>query len=611
MKKTTKSNFIPFEDWNAYSEHLVDDFKEKWKENPEKVEKELRKELDTEEIDLLKVLLHPVYALQFWLKAKYKLWTGSRDSGKSTNAGALYSIIKWLRHFKRNIVVLRKYNVDHEKTTVSAILKVFGILAKAFDRPELIPIAGDEKRKGKDALFIYYKGEMRIENSITNSNIFFFSLNRYEGYKSLSLKEDDQAIDTIWYEEPVELADASKGDLTINDGNFFDWIQIEITFLRGYRDVDDITGEQILKKGFDWVQPEVIFTTNAVNPDHWIIKDFADKYTPFDTTNKLDIEHYEKYGFRVYWDTEWRNGEGLLVVRNNSVLNPGRDKNAMQDLKEKNYQLYLEVYVGATAQHGGSAFGESIRYIETTLPDTKDMWPMSCGVDYAIAQERDYFVGTFLATDTKIYNPEDPGGGPDYTKINILEHYYWKNEKGGTFKGDLELAQDLLNAFRAIIENNNWQGKVLRSGFVFTVPNDAISFLTTLKQQLTAMVVDNSNDPKMKYLSRVACILVEGKNSKVEIEIGSGIKVGALEARRHKVKQMMDYNMLRANPFGAPFTLRALRFLSLDKFGKTIEGEYIDFWDSFCYAFMYYPAMARINQMIHYSKKKFSVNMDD
>lgn len=588
-------------------------------ENPEEIAKLVNQEIENNrsieelgiegvKVDLLDIVLHPIYSVLWTVKARYKYTFGSKDNGKSFQ-NTLRLVTKWLSHPKRNAVVLRKYSTYNASSTLPDVVKIMAVLAKVSGIPNLVPVtAEDYRRGGKKDLFYYTKtSPIELHNSVTNQKIIFTGLDRIAS-GGLSLFDTEHAIDTIWAEELVDVEENGAGEI-MDDTSFQKWRVIESTIFRGTREaILDENGNEIgqkRRKGLEWVDEEILFSFNSHNPDHWLLKEIGDKFVPLNPLDRDDCEDMEKSIVRTYYDKDFQGGEGILVMRTSVYLNGGRDVKLIEQMREDDFMSYAYLYLGATKAIGGLAYSGYEGKIHVRNLEQSEMLPLSIGIDHANSPDHgDWFAATFLATD--IATNQDsmfPGWGyPGFNKMYFYDEYGWNN-KELEFKTDETFSEEVLSKLVEYVENNeNWAQHIKKHGFMIIVDNSAGSFMQTLSKKI--LELGNLKPYLRPWLGMIRIVPVEGKNVMVEID---GIKQKARKARVERNKRLLQNDMIVFDPKCYKTRQQFLQ-TAYDKKMEVVD-KHRDFVDSMDYSSMI-PLYQNIFNQTMLRKEKINKNRD-
>ncbi len=518
-----------------------------------------------------------LYSLFFGIRAKYWMIGGGKDAIKSSSAD-IYVAWKFLQHPDRCVCYFRKYANGHQGSTIESVGKAFDLLADLFEVPALRP-----SQEGKTLIKTGYlrDGSYEVERLDTNSKYYFKAMNQPTKLGSFSIPYG-KVLDTIRVEEIVEADDGTE--TLMEDKDFRDWTIIENTLFRGF--IDAKTGE-IMEHLKSWVYPQVIFTNNLWNKHHWIIKDYIDKYTPADKSKQADFDYLEKYGFDIYWDPDYEGGSGLVVMRNNAMLNPWRDSKKMEQMKKDRPDIYATTFLGFTQDVGKFAFANNIHNLRTDkLPDLKTCWPTSAGIDYA--KKRDWYAVVFGATNTKTitgaHQYDTQGWDFDY----VYSEFGWNPKTSPERKTDVDLAVGTLENFYRQVKENEWEQKISRSGFAFVLDSGGgtENMYNTFRNEIFTLAAKNPQDAF--WINKIVVMLTPGSKN------AFGFR---REDRVSDDRIYMDYGMLYVNPFFAANTLKGLNRITYDENGKIIDKD-MDFVDAHYYRRMVEPINTQLKRKV-------------
>lgn len=549
-------------------------------------------------IDIGKLILHPFFRI-FWNKAGYKFIVGSKNGGKSKTA-ALRIATKFLSNPNRHCVVTRKYKEDHIRSTLPDIVWAFNLIAEVCKIPKLKPVEADKFRKGEKGVLKYTRSSpLYIENTISKQRIHFLGLEQLAAGGFTPGINPNHTCDTIWAEELVDLERGERQE-EFDDTSFSAWRVAEDTVIRGTWIDGKRQTKENNKQGrdFSWVQEEIIFTSNSHRHEHWIIREFIDKFVPLDPSNVEDCERMEREKVRIYYDPSYMNGRGLLVTRLSVFLNPFRDDYKIKQLKKDDFKEYAYLALGATKSIGGLAYsGYAHNLINRKIMDSEYelLWPISIGIDHAIsADHKDWFAALFHATTTEIL-VFDNGRFivPSYEKKIYYDEYAYHPKTMGAVD-DSYYARQVITKLRNWVNTiPNWREKILEKGFIISVDYSAGSFMHTLQKEIKDFSLAYPEDIWLNNIRVVAC---QGKNKQILID---GLKLNAREGRVARNKRFLNEKMLWIDRFRCPRAYRGFLNTALSqKDGKVIDKER-DFVDGMDYAEM-------IDEVVNnYDKKMF------
>ncbi len=268
------------------------------------------------------------------LKGTTVMKTGK--SGKKSSTIARNIVFRLITDGTFCAIVLRKVNLDHEKSTIPAITKAFN---------KYQSLTGYDWRRD----WVVNKGAKNphIINIRTNQIIRFVSFDRPESMAGLELEELYLHYQMIWFEEPMQISDK---DTSSNKSNAEKQLKEE-------RDFDIIVSSAFRGNPPPHVHREIVFSFNDWSDgDYWII----DKYVKPFINEVPDI--LDKKGKQVHYDPEFENGKGILVLVASGGINEFNDEdyiNFIKSIKKNDPEFYKAIWLGTAAQIIGNAYAKA------------------------------------------------------------------------------------------------------------------------------------------------------------------------------------------------------------------------------------------------------------
>lgn len=300
---------------------------------------------------------------EFIILKKYITAMKTGKSGKKSSTIARKIVLRAVMDQRFCAVVARKVGLDHEKSTIPAIVKAFNKLQK---------LTGYEWTK----FWTVNKGAKNpnIINNVTGQIIRFVSFDRPESMAGLELDKLDLLYQFIWFEEPMQISD--KND------NFKD------TAARQKKEEQEF--DIIVSSAFRGILPdgahrEIVFSFNDWSDgDYWIINKYV---KPFINEN---VEILDKKGKQIHYDPSYMDGKGILVMVGSGGLNEFNDIDYIKfakQIKQDDYEFYKAIWLGAAAQIIGNAYSDAnIRKINLEKKvDRVEEWLI--GIDYSSTKD--------------------------------------------------------------------------------------------------------------------------------------------------------------------------------------------------------------------------------
>lgn len=296
--------------------------------------------------------------LRFYIAA---MKTGK--SGKKSSTIARKIVLRSVMDQRFCAVVARKVGLDHEKSTIPAIVKAFN---------KLQAITGYEWRK----YWTVNKGAKNpnIVNDVTGQIIRFVSFDRPESMAGLELEDSQLIYQFIWFEEPMQISD--KND------NFKDTVARQ---KREEQEFDIIVSSAFRGQLPEGAHREIAFSFNDWSDgDYWIINKYVKPYI------NEDVETLDKKGKQLHYDPSFMEGKGILVMVASGGINEFNDDDYIKfatQIKKDDYEFYKAIWLGAAAQIIGNAYSDAnIRKINLEKkPERVEEWLI--GIDYSSTKD--------------------------------------------------------------------------------------------------------------------------------------------------------------------------------------------------------------------------------
>lgn len=256
-------------------------------------------------------------------------------------------------------IVLRKVNLDHEKSTFPAIVKAFNKLQK---------LTGYDWRRYWEV----NKGAKNphIINTATGQIMRFVSFDKPESLAGLEMEDDRLQYGIIWFEEPMQIADKNNSGIIDSQKQKQEKENFEIIKSSAFR------GEMLPKF---W--REIIFSFNDWSDgDYWIINEYVKPYIR-ENESLLD-----KKGKQLHYDPNYENGKGIMVLVGSGGLNEYNDKDYIyfiKRIKQDDPEFFKAIWLGTSAAVSGNAYAlANINKIRRDI-DLSLVKEWLIGVDYS------------------------------------------------------------------------------------------------------------------------------------------------------------------------------------------------------------------------------------
>lgn len=310
------------------------------------------------------------------LKKLYTIFKTGKSAKKSTEI-ARYMVLLATLDQRFCGIVLRKVLLDHEKSTFPAIIKAFNRLQEQ---------TGYNWRADWEV----YKGAKNphIINLKTGQIFRFVSYDKPESMAGLELEDERLYYGIIWFEEPMQISDKNENGFIDSQKQKQEKENFDIIRSSAFR------GKQLPNQ-----HREIIFSFNDWSDgDYWIIEKYVKKFL------QENSEILDKKGKQAYYDPEFENGGGILVVIASGGINEFNDKdyiNFITDIKKNDPEFYKAIWLGTAAQVMGNAYSAAnIKKINRVV-DLSDVDEWLIGLDYSV--RKDFIVLSLNARNTKTF----------------------------------------------------------------------------------------------------------------------------------------------------------------------------------------------------------------
>lgn len=284
-------------------------------------------------------------------------------SGKKSSTIARKIVMRAIASQRFCAVVARKVGLDHEKSTIPAIVKAFN---------KVQALTGYEWRK----YWTVNKGAKNpnIINEVTGQIIRFVSFDRPESMAGLELDDEQLDYEYIWFEEPMQVSDKKE--------NFKDTATRQ---KREEQEFDIIVSSAFRGKLPEGGHREIAFSFNDWSDgDYWIINKYVKPYI------NEDVEILDKKGKQLHYDPNFMDGKGILVMVASGGINEWNDEDYIKfatEIKHNDYEFYKAIWLGAAAQIVGNAYSAAnIKMINLEKkPEAVEEWLI--GIDYSSTKD--------------------------------------------------------------------------------------------------------------------------------------------------------------------------------------------------------------------------------
>lgn len=300
---------------------------------------------------------------EFVTLKKYISVMKTGKSGKKSSTIARMIVLRAVTDQRFCAVVLRKVGLDHEKTTIPAIVKAFNKLQKltGYDWTKYWTVNKGAKNPN-------------IINNFTGQIIRFVSFDRPESIAGLELDRLELMYMFIWFEEPMQISDTNDNFKDTYDKEKKEEREFEIIISSAFR------GELPEK-----AHREICFSFNDwSNGDYWIINKYVKPFINED--NKI----LDTKGKQVHYDPSYQDGKGIYVMVGSGGINEFNDSDyikQIEDIKMNDPEFYKAIWLGTSAQVIGNAYSSAnlSKIHFEKRPDRVQEWFI--GIDYSSTKD--------------------------------------------------------------------------------------------------------------------------------------------------------------------------------------------------------------------------------
>lgn len=377
--------------------------------------------------------------LFFNFHGRYRFYCGSRSSKKSVNMLGYEPILKILSDERRNVVMIRRNDVDNKLSSYANLIKCIEDLGLTND-------------------FAVRKQPLEIEYKKTGQMIVFKGLNNPTSITSTKFPHGE--LTDVYIEEAYEC------------DNYDDFLKLDGS-LR-------ISAE--LAKS---LHIQITCVMNPWSPDHWIFTEF------FRGRLEPTEEYMETHKFDDYRDDNFVGpfGKGLYLHQSNYKINEFRDKEtwdaAALQMKAKSPELYKPNFLGLFGATTGLAYPEfsTACYITAQeIMEMDDIAEFAIGIDTGLSngEGKKIVIKKGENPDLKIRSATTMalvGVTRGFNKVIVVDEYFHSNDQSTNYtntdnRNDLSHPELIKQCIEYIVKwinkygNNTRRGNLLMKGTI-------------------------------------------------------------------------------------------------------------------------------------------------
>ena len=369
-------------------------------------------------------------------KARYRLFKGARNTGKSYNLIGLEVLHKILSDKRRNVMIIRNTFATHKYST-------FSTLCKLIRQPD-----PDNYELSLQQYFKINQNELTITYIPTGQVILFRGFDNPE--KIASVNVINGFLTDIYVEEAFEIKDYEEW--RIADGSF-----------------------RANKFFPDDLFIQITFCFNAWNKNHWLYEHFF-KDRLEDNPKELELNSYMDY---YNPDLIIDYGKGLYLHISTYKINEYRDRAiydvAMEELKKVAPNIFLVEALGCWGNSSSATYEEFSEDLIIT-PQYANSLQYSCyalGVDTGLSDGQGrikYGKDVRLRSATTLQLCALTN---DYGKIVCVDEYFYSNENQMVKKTEPQLMEEIVAKIKEWKERTYYTHQNLMKGVIMVYVDSA------------------------------------------------------------------------------------------------------------------------------------------